>query len=616
MLLKLVRPAVIFAVSSQPLMLSLPLQQTITLLSILVLFVAIYQEWVRPALGFLLVVLGLVILGIISPQDMLAGFSNESIASVVLLVVLSAALRKNFPLEQYIDTFYHLGRNGQPLSYRKFLLRMMPQVALFSAFINNTPIVALMTPYVFRWGRLNNVSPSRLLIPLSYATMMGGMITLVGTSTTLVLNGFMTTRGLAGISGWALLYTGLAVCATGILFIGLIGYQLLPDRKDILRSFEKNKREYLVETVLSPQSSLAGQTVLDAGLRSLRGIYLVEIIRRSQVISPVTPEEKLRDDDVLIFAGETDYIVDLVDNQRGLTLPEHADTRDTDQVNVIEAVVGANSSLVGHTAKEIAFRERYNAAIVAIHRNGERISGKIGEIRLRQGDLLLLYAGKNFRDRVDLYRDIFIVSQVKEMLQPKPRKVALFLLAAGASVGSIILGYVSLFVGLLLIFAAMVGLRMITLPDVKREVDINMVGILVFSLALGQAMIQTGSGDLIARWVLTLTEGYGNITIIASLLLITTLLTSFITNVGAVSITFPLAYSISQSLQVEGMPFYLAIAYAASAAFLTPVGYQTNLIVYGPGGYNFKDFFRVGLPVTVIYLATVLLMIRWLYPEI
>ena len=616
MLLKLVRPAVIFAVSSQPLMLSLPLQQTITLLSILVLFVAIYQEWVRPALGFLLVVLGLVILGIISPQDMLAGFSNESIASVVLLVVLSAALRKNFPLEQYIDTFYHLGRNGQPLSYRKFLLRMMPQVALFSAFINNTPIVALMTPYVFRWGRLNNVSPSRLLIPLSYATMMGGMITLVGTSTTLVLNGFMTTRGLAGISGWALLYTGLAVCATGILFIGLIGYQLLPDRKDILRSFEKNKREYLVETVLSPQSSLAGQTVLDAGLRSLRGIYLVEIIRRSQVISPVTPEEKLRDDDVLIFAGETDYIVDLVDNQRGLTLPEHADTRDTDQVNVIEAVVGANSSLVGHTAKEIAFRERYNAAIVAIHRNGERISGKIGEIRLRQGDLLLLYAGKNFRDRVDLYRDIFIVSQVKEMLQPKPRKVTLFLLAAGASIGAIILGYVSLFVGLLLIFAAMVGLRMITLPDVKREVDINMVGILVFSLALGQAMIQTGSGDLIARWVLTLTEGYGNITIIASLLLITTLLTSFITNVGAVSITFPLAYSISQSLQVEGMPFYLAIAYAASAAFLTPVGYQTNLIVYGPGGYNFKDFFRVGLPVTVIYLATVLLMIRWLYPEI
>ena len=597
-------------------MLSLSAQQAITLISILVLFVAIYREWVRPALGFLLVVLGFVILGILTPQEMLAGFSNESIASVVLLIVLSAALRKNFQLESLIDSLYRLGTNGKQLSYRSFLFRMMPQVALFSSFINNTPIVALMTPYVFRWGRMNNVSPSRLLIPLSYATIMGGMITLVGTSTTLVLNGFMVSREIGGIPGLPLLYIGGAVCVTGILFIGLLGYRLLPDRKDILQNFEKNKREYLVETMLSPSSSLEGQTVLDAGLRSLRGIYLVEIIRKTHMISPVNPQEKLRSDDILIFAGETEYIVDLVNNQRGLMLPEHADTRKTDQIDVIEAVVGANSSLVGHTAKEIDFRERYNAAIVAIHRNGERISGKIGEIKLRQGDLLLLYAGKDFRERVDVYRDIFIVSQLKELLQPNKKKITSFLLVALGAVVTVILGHLSLFVALLIIFAAMVGLRMITLPDVKREVDINMVGILVFSLALGQAMIKTGSGDLIAQWILDLTQNYGTTVILSSLLLVTTLLTSFITNVGAVSITFPLAYSISNALQLDGTPFYLAIAYAASAAFLTPIGYQTNLIVYGPGGYNFRDFFRMGLPVTIIYLVTVLLMIKWLYPEV
>ena len=595
-------------------MLPLPVQQTITLLTILFLFVAIYQEWVRPVLGFLLAVLGFVVLGILTPPEMLAGFANESIASVVLLIVLSAALRKNFPLESLIDAVYRLGTRGRSLGYRSFLLRMMVQVALFSSFINNTPIVALMTPYVFRWGRSNQVSPSRLLIPLSYATIMGGMVTLVGTSTTLVLNGFMIERGVGEIPGVSLLFIGGAVCLTGIGFLGLIGYRLLPDRRDILESFEKNKREYLVETILSPGSSLAGKTVLEAGLRSLRGIYLVEIIRQRQTISPVGPQEKLRSDDVLIFAGETDYVVDLVDNRPGLTLPQHADTRDTDQIEVIEAVVGANSSLVGQTAKEIEFRERYNAAIVAIHRNGERISGKIGEIRLRQGDLLLLYAGKDFRQRADLYRDIFIISQLKERLQPNRKKVWSFLGVALGTVALIVLGQLTLFVGLLIIFAAMVGLRMLTLPDVKQEVDINLVGILVLSLALGQAMIKTGSGDLIARWLLGITEGANVTVILGSLLLITTLLTSFVTNVGAVSITFPLAYSLSNSLEVDGTPFYLAIAYAASAAFLTPIGYQTNLIVYGPGGYNFRDFLRVGLPVTVIYLITVLLMIRWLYP--
>lgn len=595
-------------------MLPIPVQQIVTLLTILFLFVAIYQEWVRPALGFLLAVLGFVVLGILTPPEMLAGFANESIASVVLLIVLSAALRKNFPLESLIDSVYRLGTRGQPLGYRSFLFRMMVQVAIFSSFVNNTPIVALMTPYVFRWGRSNQVSPSRLLIPLSYATIMGGMITLVGTSTTLVLNGFMIERGVGEIPGVSLLFIGGAVCITGITFLGLVGYRLLPDRRDILESFEKNKREYLVETILSPGSSLEGKTVLEAGLRSLRGIYLVEIIRQQQTISPVGPQEKLRSDDVLIFAGETDYVVDLVENRQGLTLPQYADTRNSAQIEVIEAVVGANSSLVGQTAKEIDFRERYNAAIVAIHRNGERISGKIGKIRLRQGDLLLLYAGKDFRQRADLYRDIFIISQLKERLHPNRRKVWSLLTVTLGTVGLVIMGQLTLFVGLLIIFAAMVGLRMLNLPDVKQEVDINLVGILVFSLALGQAMIKTGSGDLIARWILNITDGASTTVILGSLLLITTLLTSFITNVGAVSITFPLAYSISNTLAVDGTPFYLAIAYAASAAFLTPIGYQTNLIVYGPGGYNFRDFLRVGLPVTVIYLITVLVMIWWLYP--
>lgn len=591
------------------------LQQIITIGSILILFVAIYREWVRPALGFLGVVLGLVLLGILTPQQMLMGFSNESIASVVLLVVLSSALSKNFQIEAVIDRIYHLGKRDTPLSYRNFLFRMMVQVAALSSFVNNTPVVALMTPYVFNWGRKYNISPSRLLIPLSYATIMGGMITLVGTSTTLVLNGFMISNGVEGVPVLSLLFIGAAVCISGILFITLIGHRLLPNHQDILNTFQENQREYLVETALQSNSPIIGKTITEAGLRNLRGMYLVEIIRTRRVISPVKPEERLQRNDVLIFAGATEFIFDLTSNGRGLVLPQYHKTKQRDAVKVIEAVVGANSNLIGYTAKEIDFRRRYDAAIVAIHRNGERLSGKIGEIKLRQGDLLLLYAGRDFRNRADLYRDIFIVSQVKEFLQPKRKKTFLFVLATLTAIGALMVGFISLFTALLVIFAAMVGLRMIALSDVKREVDINMVGILVFSLALGQAMISTGSGDLLANQILGATTSLGSTAVLASLLIITTVLTSFITNVGAVSIMFPLAYAISNSLQIDGTPLYLGIAYAASAAFLTPIGYQTNLIVYGPGGYNFRDFFRIGLPVTLIYLATVLGMIKLLYPN-
>ena len=331
-------------------------------------------------------VLGLVLLGILTPKEMLMGFSNESIASVVLLVVLSSAISKNFQIESFIDRIYHLGKRNTPLSYRSFLLRMMVQVAALSSFINNTPVVALMTPYVFNWGRKYNVSPSRLLIPLSYATIMGGMITLIGTSTTLVLNGFMTSNGIGSISSLSLFFVGSAVCITGILFIVLIGYRLLPDHQDILNSFRENQREYLVETALDASSPMIGKTINEAGLRNLRGMYLVEIIRTKEVISPVDPKETLLRDDVLIFAGATEFIFDLTSNGRGLVLPQYAETKDQDTVKVIEAVVGAHSNLIGYTAKEIDFRNRYDAAIVAIHRNGERLNGKIGEIKLRQSD--------------------------------------------------------------------------------------------------------------------------------------------------------------------------------------------------------------------------------------
>ena len=290
-----------------------------TILVIFLTFYLIYKEILRPTIGLMGAILIFMIIGVLSPQDLLIGFSNESIASIVLLILITVGLRNSFRVDPVLDRFYRGVK-----SYRGILIRMMTQVALVSSIINNTPVVAFMTPYVFNWGKKNNIAPSKLLIPLSFAAIFGGMITLIGTSTTLVLNGFMLELDLPTLDIQSLFVTGLAVTATGIAFIVLIGHRLLPDRRDVMDTFETNKREYLVETRLKENSSLIGNTIINGGLRSLRGLYLVEIIRGSEVISPVRPYERINHGDILIFAGDTNEIVELEGSDLGIIFPKPA----------------------------------------------------------------------------------------------------------------------------------------------------------------------------------------------------------------------------------------------------------------------------------------------------
>jgi len=577
-----------------------------------VLFFVIYKEYMRASVAFMLGVLLLTITGILTPKEVLSGFSNESIASIIMLILISTGLRKHYQIELLFDAIFKKARN-----YRGFLFRMMGQAALLSSVINNTPVVALMTPYVVNWGKKNNIAPSRLLIPLSYATIMGGMLTLIGTSTTLVLNGFIQDAGQHSLDFKDLLIVGSAVTLTGVLFMGLVAYKLLPNRKDALKRFNENQKEFIVETRILPDSKLINTNVMSAGLRNLKGIYLVEIQRGNRTVSPVEPFEVLQQDDILFFAGNTEDIVDLINSDKGLELPSTARAyNDNQQIEVIEAVLSNDSTLISKTVKKSDFRNRYNAAIIAIHRNGERIRGKIGDIVLQAGDLLLLYAGYDFRNRADIYRDLYIISQLREI--HKPGKKRFYALGVILTFAIILLfsGQFTLFPSLLIILSVMVGFKMLSVQDVKRELDINMIIILVFSLAIGEAIIKTNAGNIIANQLIGLLYPYGIIAILIGLLIITNLLTSIIGNIGAIAISFPLAYSISNNLDITGYPFYLTIAYAASAAFLTPISYQTNLIVYGPGGYTFKDFFRIGLPINIIYLIVALSTIIFIYRDI
>ncbi len=574
-------------------------------------FALIYLEILRPSVSFLLAVLIFTITGILDTEHVLAGFSNSSIAVIILLIVITAALRKNYRVELIFDLVFKKAK-----TYRNFLIRMMAQVAILSAMINNTAVVALMTPYVYNYGKKNNIAPSKLLIPLSYATIMGGMLTLIGTSTTLVLNGFITEAGLSELRFNDLIFIGSAVTITGIAFIVFFGFKLLPNHTDSLQSFSKNKRNYLIETWLDSKSPLIGQTVLDAGLRNLQGVYLVEIQRHGKMISPITPHEIIQKDDVLFFAGDTTNIMDLMNEQKGLILPEKASDYHQDKTEVIEAVVAGFSSIIAKTVKESNFRNRYDAAIIAIHRNGEKISGKIGDIEINPGDVLLLYTGKDFGNRVELYKDIYVINKVREIADPGRKKYyAIGLILLGSIVLLITKG-LALFPSLLIIFTIMVGFGLISVQDIRRELDFNLIGILVFSLAIGQAMIISGAGVMVADWLIGLLSPFGRTAILVGLMLITNLLTSLIGNVGAVSITFPIALGIGQSMGIDATPYFLGIAYAASAAFITPFSYQTNLLVYGPGGYNLKDFVRIGVPVTLIYLIVAFLALLVLYNKV
>jgi di/tricarboxylate transporter len=586
-------------------------QPFVVLFILFITFLCIYMEWLKPAVSFLLAVLIFTITDILGSKDVLAGFSNESIIVIILLIIITAGLRKNFRMEALFDAVFKRAK-----TYRNFLFRMMTQVALLSAFINNTPVVALMTPYVFDYGRKNNIAPSKLLIPLSFAAILGGMITLIGTSTTLVLNGFLMEADITELLLTDLLIIGSLVTLTGILFIVFLGHRLLPNYMDSIQDFSKNQREYLIETRLMDKSPLINKTVVEGGLRNLQGVYLVEIQRKNRIISPVYPGEMIQEKDILFFAGDTKDIMDLVSTGKGLVLPENANDYHQDKMDVIEAVISNNSSIIGKSVKESGFRNRYDSAIVAIHRNGERISGKIGDIVLKPSDVLLLYAGNDFYNRVEIYRDLFVINKVRQIAEPGRKKYyALALIVAFAAVLFITKG-LSLFPSLLIIFTIMIGFGLISVQDIRRELDFSLIGILVMSLAIGQAMIQSGAGMMIAEWMISIFQPIGKTAILLGLILVTTLLTSLISNVGAISIAFPIALGISESLNMNGMPYFLGITYAASAAFITPFGYQTNLLIYGPGGYNLRDFVRIGVPVAAVYLTIAFFSILLLYREV
>lgn len=566
-------------------------QQWVVLGLIIWVILSLFREWLRAELTFFLAVVILIAGGILQPEEFLAGFANRQIATIIVLVLITSVLRRNFNLDNYFDYAFRGVTSG-----RSFLVRMSAGVAILSSFLNNTPVVAVMTPYVYNWCKKFGVHPSKLLIPLSFSTILGGMITVLGTSTNLVLNGFLEENKLPQLGFTDFFYLGVLITAMGITYLATIGYKILPENKEAFDDVKAKAPEYLVETYADPDGKLCGQTVQESGLGSLRGTYLIELHRDGEVISPIPPEIVLEPRDVLFFMGKSDNILELVNAGIGLRLPQH----DEDQ-EVVEAVIPANSLLAGKPVQKVGFKDNYDAELLAIHRNGEKLKGKISEQDLQHGDLLLLSISSGFVRNADAIRDLYVLSKTAAKKPANPLNLRIFALVVFGAIALALSGVLSLLTSLLMILSMALVLGLFSVQDITKSIEADLVLILASALALGNALINTGAAELVANQFMQILLPFGKEVLLIGLFVMTVILTSFVTNVAAVSVMFPVAFALSQELGIAGQPFYVAIAFAASAAFITPVSYQTNWMVYGPGSYTPKDFYKVGIPLAVLH---------------
>ena len=545
----------------------------------------------------------LLVADVIDPAQAFGGFSNPAPITVAALYVVAAGIERTGLLTPVVDAF--LGGDG---GTRSTLVRLMMPTAGASAFLNNTPIVAMLVPPVTRWSQRNGHPVSRYLMPLSFAAVLGGMITLIGTSTNVVVSGLLEASGRDAMGFFEISKVGLPVAVVGLVFMLVFTPLLLPERRAARRDIE-DVREFVVEMTVDAGGPLDGVTVREGELRHLAGVFLAQVERSGRIIAPATPDTVLAGGDVLRFVGNAADVADL-HSRRGLS-PAVSDLLDgfsTQRLAFYEAVIGSSSPLAGRSLKSAGFRDRYRAAVIAVHRADHRVEGKLGEVRLRNGDTLLLIADASFRTRWHGTPDFLLVSRLGSTDPPRSAK-ALPAAAVGSAVVVVAgVGWLPILESSLVGALLMVGLGVLTPYEARTSVDLNVIVVIASSFGLGSALEATGLADRIADGIVDGLSDAGNVAVLLGVVLATVALTELITNNAAAILMFPIAVSAAVSVGGDPRGYAIAVALAASASFLTPIGYQTNTMVWGPGGYRFGDYARVGFPLTLVAIATIVVL--------
>jgi di/tricarboxylate transporter len=547
--------------------------------------------------------------GVLKPAEALAGLSNEGIVTIAVLYVVVAGLEatggNNIIAERFLS---------RPKSVTGALMKMMFPVTFVSAFMNNTPVVAMFLPAVNDWAKQHRIAVSKLMIPLSYAAVLSGTVTIISTATNLLVNGMLISAKGHGMHMFELTWIGIPIAIAGVLFVVAFNKWLLPDRRPVISQFG-DPREYSVEMLVEPASSLVGRSIEQAGLRQLPNTFLAEIERDGEIMPAVSPQEKLRANDRLVFVGVVDSVVDL-QKIRGLKPA-------TDQIFkleaprarrcLIEAVVSHRCPLIGKTIRDGRFRSNYNAVVIAVARAGERIKKKIGDIVLQAGDTLLVEAPTTFAEQQRNSHHFYLVSRVEGSAPVQHERaflalgilLAMILVASFTDLGMLKAG--------MLAAGAMLLTRCCTSAVARRSVEWKIILTVAAAFALGTAVEKSGLARAIAESLTSISQGKAMLSLLA-IYGGTLPLTELISHSAAVSLLFPIALNTAEGLGLNYMPFVAAVTVAGSLGFATPLGYQTHMMVYGPGGYRFTDFLRIGIPMDILCGAIAMVTIPLVLP--
>ncbi|MEM7136715.1 MAG: SLC13 family permease [Myxococcota bacterium] len=549
----------------------------------------------------------LLLLGIIEPSEAFIGMSNPAVITIAALFVVAAGVKETGGLDLAAGLVL-----GRPRWLAGGQLRMMFPVAALSAFLNNTPVVAMFVPLVTSWARRCQFSVSLMLMPLSYAAILGGTCTLIGTSTNLVVAGLAEQRDpTIRFEIFEIAQLGLPALVIGTLFIVLASQWLLKDRQGALQELGK-AREYTIAMRVERGSPVIGQSIEDAGLRSLRGVYLYEIERAGRVLAAVPPSTVLREGDRLHFTGVVDSVVDL---RKQRIVP------DTDQVDkitarrdrsLVEAVIGAHSALIGQTIRQSRFRTIYDAAILAVHRQGVRVTEtKVGDIRLQAGDVLLIESHATFSQKRQRDPNFALIAEVEDSRPPRHDRawlaaVILFLMVLVNATGTLALMTASLSAAALMLLT-----RCLTGEQARRAIDWTVLLAIAAAFGIAVAIDRSGAGKVLAANLISVAEPFGRVGVLVALYTITAVLAGVVTTKASAALMFPIAASVAEAQGIGLLPISYMMMIAASTAFSTPIGFQTNLMVYGPGGYRYSDFLRLGLPLQTLVGISTVTIVAW-----
>jgi di/tricarboxylate transporter len=570
---------------------------------IVIMIAALAKEVMRPGLILFSALIFLMTFGTINAEEVLSGFSNKGMITVAILFVVSEGITQSGALNKLATAFLPRRRGNT----RSLFFRVMFPISFMSAFLNNTPIVIIFAPIIKKWAENLNLSAQKFLIPLSYATILGGVCTLIGTSTNLVVHGLMLDNGYNGFSMFELGMVGVPLAFTGYIYMSYIGVHLLPGEKNFIRKPLADQKDYYYELIVPAESMLVGQMLKNGRSKELKGFDIIEIERDGVKYEGKTPGLTIEANDHLLVAGKSnglEIIKDLTSVRlKGLDLLK--DQIKTSDLKQYEAVLSPRFPGIGKTIFEFNFFDHYQAAIVAVHRSGERITSNLRSLKLKEGDNLVLLTTdrfiKNWGDSKIFYLTTYIGDHDQNKAKSKKWLALsiLILMIAGATATDYLPKFENVNADMFFFSAVaamlMVWLKIVPHQKYTKAISWDLLITIACSFGISKAMQNSGLADGIAHTAINFAKNWGPVGVLACIYLITNIFTEVITNNAAAAISFPIAMAAANQMGVDPKPFFVAIAIAASMSFSTPIGYQTNLIVQGIGNYKFRDFVKVGL---------------------